>query len=45
MNFMKKKHLYMIVKKKMENKINPENYKAKNFSEQVIDAKTGKISN
>ena len=27
----------------MENKFNPENYKAKNFSEEVIDYKTGKV--
>ena len=29
--------------KKWKTKFNPENYKAKNFSEEVIDAKTGKV--
>ena len=29
--------------KKWKTKFNPENYKAKNFSEEVIDAKSGKI--
>ena len=28
---------------KWKTKLNPENYKAKNFSEEVIDAKTGKV--
>ena len=28
---------------KWKTKFNPENYKAKNFSEEVIDAKTGKV--
>ena len=75
---MKKKHLYIIVKKKIlsstlllalgytkseianefydkeqftfdpktekwKTKFNPENYKAKNFAEEVIDAKTGEV--
>ena len=30
-------------KQKWKTKFNPENYKAKNFSEEVIDAKTGKV--
>ena len=29
--------------KKWKTKFNPENYKAKNFSEEVIDAKTKKV--
>ena len=29
--------------KKWKTKFNPENYKAKNFSEEVVDAKTGKV--
>ena len=28
---------------KWKTKFNPENYKAKNFSEEVVDAKTGKV--
>ena len=28
---------------KWKTKFNPENYKAKNFSEEVIDAKTGEV--
>ena len=29
--------------KKWKTKFNPENYKTKNFSEEVVDAKTGKV--
>ena len=29
--------------KKWKTKFNPENYKAKNFSEEIIDAKTNKV--
>ena len=45
MNFMKMKNLLMIKKRKWKTKFNPENYKAKNFSEEVVDAKTGKVVN
>jgi DNA-directed RNA polymerase subunit beta len=34
---------YDLKLKKWKTKFNPENYKAKNFSEEVIDAKTGKV--
>ena len=33
---------YDVKSQKWKTKFNPENYKAKNFSEEVIDAKTGK---
>ena len=44
MNFMIKK-LYIYDQKisKWKTKFNPENYKSKNFSEEVIDAKTNKV--
>ncbi len=38
----KEKYTYDEKLKKWKTKFNPENYKAKNFSEEVIDAKTGK---
>ena len=34
---------YDLKSEKWKTKFNPENYKAKNFSEEVIDAKTGKV--
>ncbi len=37
------KFIYDTKTEKWKTKFNPENYKAKNFSEEVIDAKTGKI--
>jgi DNA-directed RNA polymerase subunit beta len=41
---MQMKHIHLIQKlKKWKTKFNPENYKAKNFSEEVIDAKTGEV--
>ena len=44
MNFMIKNNIHLILKQnKWKTKFNPENYKAKNFSEEVIDAKTGKL--
>ena len=44
MNFMIKNNLHIDSKtEKWKTKFNPENYKAKNFSEEVIDAKTGKV--
>ena len=44
MNFMKKKILLMTQNlKKWKTKFNPENYKAKNFSEEVINAKLKKL--
>ena len=40
MNFMKKKIIHMIkTVKKWKTKFDPENYKSKNFSEEVIDVK------
>ncbi|WP_440937121.1 DNA-directed RNA polymerase subunit beta [Candidatus Pelagibacter sp.] len=36
-------YVYDVKTSKWKTKFNPENYKAKNFSEEVIDAKTGKI--
>ena len=43
MNFLIKKIILLIVKlKKWKTKFNPENYKSKNFSEEIIDAKSGK---
>ena len=40
------KNILMIQKlNKWKTKFNPENYKAKNFSEEVIDAKLGKNCN
>ena len=38
----KEKYTYDEKLKKWKTKFNPENYKAKNFSEEVVDAKTGK---
>ncbi len=35
--------LYDAKTQKWKTKFNPENYKAKNFSEEVVDAKTGKV--
>ena len=44
MNFMKKKLLFMMKNlNKWKTKFDPENYKAKNFSEEIIDAKNNKI--
>ena len=44
MSFMIKKHIFLIPKTgKWKTKFNPENYKAKNFSEEVIDNKTGEV--
>ena len=41
---MKKKYLYSMIKlKKWKTKFNPENYKSKNFSEEIIDAKSNKV--
>ena len=40
---MAKQYTYDPKTDKWKTKFNPENYKAKNFSEEVIDAKTGKI--
>ncbi len=37
------KYVYDSSSQKWKTKFNPENYKAKNFSEEVIDAKTGKV--
>ncbi len=37
------KFIYDSKTEKWKTKFNPENYKAKNFSEEVIDAKTGKV--
>ncbi len=39
----KEKYSFDLKTNKWKTKFNPENYKAKNFSEEVIDAKTGKI--
>jgi len=39
----KETFVYNSKEEKWKTKFNPENYKAKNFSEQVIDAKNGKI--
>ncbi len=39
----KETFVYDEIKKKWKTKFNPENYKTKNFSEEVIDAKTDKI--
>jgi len=39
----KEQYHYDTKSNKWKTKFNPENYKAKNFSEEVIDAKTGKI--
>ena len=39
----KEQYSYDSKTKKWKTKFNPENYKAKNFSEEVIDVKTGKI--
>ena len=39
MNFMKKIFSYDENLKKWKTKFDPENYKAKNFSEEIIDAK------
>ena len=36
-------YVYDTKSSKWKTKFNPENYKAKNFSEEVIDAKTGKV--
>ena len=41
--FDKENYSYDIKIKKWKTKFNPENYKAKNFSEEVIDAKTGEV--
>ena len=44
MNFMKKKIIPMMKKQiKWKTKFDPENYKSKNFSEEVIDARNNKI--
>ena len=44
MNFMKKKFILMMKNlKKWKTKFDPENYKSKNFSEEVIDAKNNKV--
>ena len=44
MNFMIKKFIILIHKsKKWKTKFNPENYKSKNFSEEIIDAKSNKV--
>ena len=44
MNFMLVNNILLIQKtEKWKTKFNPENYKAKNFSEEVIDAKTGEV--
>jgi len=40
--FDKENYIYDIKIKKWKTKFNPENYKSKNFSEEIIDAKTGK---
>ncbi len=40
--FDKENYSYDIKIKKWKTKFNPENYKSKNFSEEIIDAKTGK---
>ncbi len=37
------KYTYDTKTEKWKTKFNPENYKAKNFSEEVVDAKTGKV--
>ncbi len=41
--FDKENYSYDTKIKKWKTKFNPENYKSKNFSEEIIDAKTGKI--
>ena len=44
MNFMKKRtFIYDSNIEKWKTKFNPENYKAKNFSEEIIDAKNKKV--
>ena len=44
MNFMIKTIIHLMQKLgKWKTKFNPENYKAKNFSEEVTDAKTGNV--
>ena len=40
--FVKENYSYDTKIKKWKTKFNPENYKSKNFSEEIIDAKTGK---
>ena len=42
MNFMIKNNTFDSKNNKWKTKFNPENYKAKNFSEEVIDAKNRK---
>ena len=39
----KEEYNYDTKSDKWKTKFNPENYKAKNFSEEVVDAKTGKV--
>jgi len=41
--YSKEQYVFDSKTSKWKTKFNPENYKAKNFSEEVIDAKTGKI--
>jgi len=41
--YQKENYFYDEKLKKWKTKFNPENYKTKNFSEEVVDAKTGKI--
>jgi DNA-directed RNA polymerase subunit beta len=41
--YAKEEYAYDSETKKWKTKFNPENYKAKNFSEEVIDAKTGNV--
>ena len=41
--YSKEQYIFDSKTNKWKTKFNPENYKAKNFSEEVIDAKTGKI--
>ena len=43
MSFMKKKNFLMTLKPTNGNRFDPENYKSKNFSEEVVDTKTGKV--
>ena len=44
MNFTQVNNIHFDPKtEKWKTKFNPENYKAKNFSEEVIDAKTGEV--
>ena len=45
MNFMKKKTLLLMIINLKNGKLrfNSESYKTKNFSEEVVDAKTGKV--